>query len=158
MEVYFNNKLLKNNEYLTISETQIQPDIKLNLAPNKFYTLTVHDPDGVGGNHIHWAKINITNNDINTGLDIIPYKGPGAPPNSGIHHYIFKIYLQNGEELNIDPLTGRIYDKDFIKKTLLLKDALFEIQFRIKTQTGGKRRKRRTNKKRSKRSRKTRRY
>ena len=89
MEVYYNNKLLKDGDFLRVSETQIEPKIKLNMIPNDLYTLILYDPDSVAGTYIHLAIINITNNDIKTGNIIIPYKGPAPPPGTGKHRYIF---------------------------------------------------------------------
>ena len=64
MEVYYNDKLLKNDDFLRVSITQDQPKIKLNVHPNEYYTLIIHDPDAVGGTYIHWSIINITRNDM----------------------------------------------------------------------------------------------
>jgi phosphatidylethanolamine-binding protein (PEBP) family uncharacterized protein len=108
MEVFYNGKLLKDDQFLRVSETQTEPHITLNVDPNKLYTLVLYDPDAVSGTYIHWIKANITNNDMRTGNIIIPYKGPAPPPKTGKHHYIFNLYEQNGENK-----TGVLEEKVF---------------------------------------------
>ena len=53
MEVYYNGKKIKENEFLKISETQVEPKIKLNVNSNQLYTLIMYDPDAVKGTYIH---------------------------------------------------------------------------------------------------------
>jgi phosphatidylethanolamine-binding protein (PEBP) family uncharacterized protein len=59
----------------------------------------MHDPDAVNDNHNvnHWVINNIkgnTNFDSFVLLPLLDYKGPHPPPGSGIHRYIFTLYLQ----------------------------------------------------------------
>jgi phosphatidylethanolamine-binding protein (PEBP) family uncharacterized protein len=158
MEVFYNGKLAKNNEILKVSETQVEHEIKLNVNNNNFYTLILYDPDAVGGTHIHWAKINITNNDINTGTIIIPYKGPAPPASSGKHRYIFNLYQQNGVN-NIEPINERIMDVNSLKEILKVDTPIFESKFISENESnGGKKRKRKTKRKNHKKSKKTRRH
>ena len=91
MEVYYNNKLLINKEFLSMSQTEYKPEIKLNVDPSKFYTLIMNDPNAIGGNFIHWIIMNISNNNINNGIIIVPYQKPTPPPKTGTHNYIYKI-------------------------------------------------------------------
>ena len=119
MKVFYNNKPIKSGEFLTISETKRKPKITLNVNPDKFYTLILHDPNAVGGNKIHWAIINILNNDISSGTDIIPYKGPAPPTNTGIHHYKFELYEQSTYH-NIKPIDERFFTMDKIRDILKL--------------------------------------
>jgi hypothetical protein len=79
----------------------------------------MHDPDAVNDNHNvnHWIITNIqltkadyvfANTDsfmplhkAQQGLPLLDYKGPHPPPGSGIHKYIFTLYLQpNGISKN----------------------------------------------------------
>jgi phosphatidylethanolamine-binding protein (PEBP) family uncharacterized protein len=67
------------------------------LDKNKYYTLIMYDPDAPNINpnvvHVHWIINNIQSNTIfDTLLD---YSGPHPPPGSGIHRYIFNLYLQS---------------------------------------------------------------
>lgn len=90
MEVFYNNKKINNDDFVKVSETQVEPRVKLNVDISKTYLLIMYDPDAVVGNHIHWIIYNITNNNINTGSNMIPYKGPAPPPKTGKHRYIFE--------------------------------------------------------------------
>ena len=114
MEVYYNGKLMKDGEFLKVSETQVEPEIKLNKSQNNIYTLILYDPDAVGGTHIHWSIINISSNDIKTGNIIIPYKGPAPPPGTGKHRYIFGLYKQD-REIFSEPLNERQIEIDNLK-------------------------------------------
>lgn len=134
MEIFYDNKLINNGEFLQVDKTQSKPIIKLNLNPNKFYTLILHDPDAVGGNKIHWAIINIVNNNIKNGKDIIPYKGPQPPTNSGIHHYKFELYEQSNYH-NVKSINERFLNMYQIRDKLKLNNhkPKFKIQFKIQS-------------------------
>lgn len=152
MEVYYNNKLVNNNEFLKPSETQSKPQIKYTFENNKSYTLLMRDPDSIHGNRFHWIVINIVN-DIKNGDDLLSYTGPSPPPKTGTHHYIFELYEQ---DRSIDmKLEERNIPMDFVKKILNIGNPISVVQFISKNQSGGKRKKRtkrkRTNKKKTKR-------
>ena len=97
----------------------------------------MYDPDAVGGTYIHWLKVNITNNDINTGNIIISYKGPSPPPKTGIHHYIFELYKQDREN-NSEKITERLISIDELKKQLKINTLIDKIQFISENKSGGK--------------------
>ena len=150
MEVFYNEKLMKDGEFLKVSETQKEPKIKIYVNKNDLYTLILFDPDAVGGTHIHWSVINITNNDIKTGNIIIPYKGPAPPPGTGKHRYIFGLYKQD-REIFSEPLNERQIEIDNLKNKLnLYEKPIFETKFISQNESGGRKRRktrRRKNKK-----------
>jgi phosphatidylethanolamine-binding protein (PEBP) family uncharacterized protein len=154
MEVYYNNKLVNNNEFLKTSETKDKPQIKYSFENNKLYTLLMYDPDSIHGNRFHWVVVNIFN-DIKNGNNLLSYTGPAPPPKSGTHHYIFELYEQ---DRSIDAnLEERNIPMDFVKKILnIAGEPISVMHFISKNQSGGKRKKR-TKRKRTKRKR-TRRY
>jgi phosphatidylethanolamine-binding protein (PEBP) family uncharacterized protein len=146
MEVYYNNKLVNNNEFLKPSETQVQPQIKYPFENNKLYTLLMHDPDSIHGNRFHWIAINIVN-DIKNGDDLLQYTGPSPPPKTGTHHYIFELYEQDGSiDMNLEERNIPMY---FVKKILNIGNPISVVQFVSKNQSGGKKKKR-TKRKRTK--------
>jgi phosphatidylethanolamine-binding protein (PEBP) family uncharacterized protein len=160
MEVYYNNKIVNNNEFLKPSETQTKPQIKYSFENNKLYTLLMHDPDSVYGNRFHWIVANISG-DIKNGVDLLSYTGPAPPPKTGIHRYIFELYEQDG---NIDVnLEERNVPMDIVKNKLNIGEPISVIHFISKNESGGKRNKtrrnktRRTNTKRSKKTKRTKR-
>ena len=151
MEVFYNNKLVNNNEFLKPSETKSKPQIKYTFENNKSYTLLMRDPDSIHGNRFHWIVINIVN-DIKNGDDLLSYTGPSPPPKTGTHHYIFELYEQ---DRSIDmKLEERNIPMDFVKKILNIGNPISVVQFISKNQSGGKRKKRtkrkRNNKKKTK--------
>jgi phosphatidylethanolamine-binding protein (PEBP) family uncharacterized protein len=82
--------------YLSTEATASAPRIDFGqlLEKGKYYTLIMHDPDAVNDNHNvnHWIINNIKGN---TNFEsLLDYKGPHPPPGSGIHKYIFTLYLQ----------------------------------------------------------------
>jgi len=160
MEVFYNENILQNNQFLNISETQAEPHINLNVNPNKLYTLVFYDPDAISGTYIHWIKTNITNSDIKTGNIIIPYKGPSPPPKTGKHHYIFNLYEQNGEN-KLGPLEEKVFELNQLENKLGLNKIIYQIQFISEYKSGGKRTRRnkrkRINSKKSIKNRKTKR-
>ena len=139
MEVYYNNKIVNNNEFLKPSETQFKPQIKYPFENNKLYTLLMRDPDSIHGNRFHWIVINIVN-DIKNGDDLLSYTGPAPPPKTGTHHYIFELYEQD-RTIDVN-LEERNISMDFVKKKLNIGEPIFVVQFISKNQSGGKRKKR----------------
>jgi phosphatidylethanolamine-binding protein (PEBP) family uncharacterized protein len=94
MIIKYNNKTIKNGQFLTPQEAGVKPYITHNKNPKKLYTLIVHDPDAPAGNHLHWIIINIPGLHINKGMQLLSYKSPHPPPKSGTHHYIFQLFKQ----------------------------------------------------------------
>jgi phosphatidylethanolamine-binding protein (PEBP) family uncharacterized protein len=147
MEVFYNNKKINNDDFLKVSETQVEPELKINLNPSNLYTLVLYDPDAVGGTHIHWIITNITNNNIKTGNIIIPYKGPAPPPKSGKHRYIFNLYKQDREN-NSEEINERVMSIDDLRGKLQISNPIYITQFISENESGGK--KNRRNKKKTK--------
>jgi phosphatidylethanolamine-binding protein (PEBP) family uncharacterized protein len=150
MEVLYNGKLINNNDFLKVSETQIEPEIKLNLNPSNLYTLVLYDPDAVGGTYIHWVITNITNNNIKSGNIIIPYKGPAPPPKSGKHRYIFNLYKQNRVN-NSEEINERQISIDNLREKFKISNPIYITQFISENESGGRKyrtKKKKTNKKR----------
>lgn len=136
MEVFYNNKIVNNNELLKPSETQTKPQIKYSFENNKLYTLLMHDPDSVYGNRLHWIVVNISD-DIKNGLDLLSYTGPAPPPKTGIHRYIFELYEQ---DRNIDvSLEERNVPMEVVKNKLNIGEPISVIHFISKNESGGRR-------------------
>ena len=145
MKLFYNGKNIKDNEFIKVSESQTEPLVNLNLEldSNNYYTLIMYDPDAViGGTYIHWLKVNIKSNDMNTGNVIIPYKGPTPPPKTGIHHYIFELYKQDeykeeekniieniNKKLNLENMPNRLISLNELKKYLKISILIDKIQF-----------------------------
>lgn len=94
MKIKYNNKTIKNGQFLTPLEASEKPIVTYKANPKYFYTLIVHDPDARAGNHLHWITVNIPGLDINKGMHVLPYDGPHPPPKSGMHHYMFQLFKQ----------------------------------------------------------------
>ena len=155
MEIYYNNKKIRNNEFLKPSKTQIKPEIKFNLNSAKYYTIIMYDPDAVVGTFVHWLVTNISENNINNGKAIFSYKGPNPPPNTGKHRYIFELYEENEMNNKVLPNEKRSISINELRNALKLSQYNYKIMFISENELGGKRRKTiRKNKKRRTRKRK----
>ena len=114
---YQNNKLYKNNLFITLEEAHIKPKIILRKNKKKIYTLLMFDPDAIGGNKIHWLIVNIINDDISSGNTLIEYKGPTPPKGSGIHHYTFVL----AEQIDFIKIDNIKFETRFIELKELFK-------------------------------------
>jgi phosphatidylethanolamine-binding protein (PEBP) family uncharacterized protein len=154
MEVFYNNKIVKNNEFLKPSATQFKPQIKYPFENNKLYTLLMHDPDSVYGNRFHWIVTNIFN-DFENGEDSLLYTGPAPPPKTGTHRYIFELYEQENRTNNVK-IEERNTSMDFVKKMLNIGESVSKFRFISKNESSGKRTKR--NRSKRNRTKRTKRY
>jgi len=148
LEVFYKNIKVNNNQYLKPSDASSKPDINYEGNPNKLYTLIVHDPDAPVGNVVHWVVINIKGSDINTGKEIIKYKGPAPPSGSGTHHYIFLIFEQT-TKIQHNIITNNVIPMDKLLSQLGLQNnqSIYTIQFTSSYKKGGKKKIRKTFKK-----------
>jgi len=88
------NKKVRN---LSKNDTATVPKIDFGnlLEKDKYYTLIMHDPDAVNINHNVIQSNSNSNSNSNSTFDtFLAYKGPHPPPGSGLHKYIFNLYLQ----------------------------------------------------------------
>lgn len=131
MDFLYKNTIILHGQFLQVSDTQKIPKIKLYLNPQKIYCLIMYDPNAKYGNKIHWTIINITNNNIHSGKEIISYKSPAPSPNTGIHHYIFVLYEQT-TFLKLKHFSQRFYKlKDFLTILNIHTPRLYQTCFRI---------------------------
>jgi phosphatidylethanolamine-binding protein (PEBP) family uncharacterized protein len=156
LEVYYNNKRIKNDEFLKPSETQIKPKIKFNFKSNNLYTLIMYDPDAVNGTHIHWLVTNISDN-INNGKILLAYQGPAPPAKTGKHRYIFEIYKQS-EMLNVEPFEQRSISINLLRNKLNVSEYISKIKFISQNESGGKHKRTKRRKKCNKKTKRIRKY
>uniref|UniRef100_A0AC35FFI9 Phosphatidylethanolamine-binding protein n=1 Tax=Panagrolaimus sp. PS1159 TaxID=55785 RepID=A0AC35FFI9_9BILA len=86
---------------LVPEELRYKPVIDLSrYDPKKFYTLIFTDPDCPNRSmptereHLHWLVVNITDNTVSKGEEIVPYKAPLPNLGSGLHRYVFILLEQ----------------------------------------------------------------
>lgn len=147
LEVFYKNVKVNNNQYLKPSDANLKPSIHYPAESNKLYTFIVHDPDAPIGNVVHWTVINIKGSDINTGNEIIKYKGPAPPPGSGIHRYIFLVFEQK-TEIQHNIITNNIIPMNKLLSELGLQNnqSIYTIHFTSSYSKGGKKIKKNKNK------------
>ena len=170
MEIIYNNKIIKNGEFLTPSQTQLQPKINYKNN-NKLYTLLMYDPDAykmtknglIPCTHIHFILTNISGNNIQNANIILPYKGPAPPSKTGKHRYIFELYEQSSNNNQKSIKDRSISNINEIKKLMNLDLTIYRFYFLSQNEsdinkTGGKGKKRKTIKNKSVKNRTRRRY
>jgi len=96
-------ELSADGQELTPADTAKTPNIEY-IAPDLqgLYTLAKVDPDAPSREDPkfrewrHWLVVNIPGSDIVKGQTISSYMGPGPPPKTGLHRYIFLLFKQTG--------------------------------------------------------------
>lgn len=100
-----------NKVGLTLSpaETAQQPELSFEADADKLYTLVMVDKDAPSrenpkfGFWRHWIRVNVEGNKVaDTGFEVSPYIGPGPPPKTGLHRYVFLVYQQEGGRIEHD--------------------------------------------------------
>uniref|UniRef100_A0AC34PXK7 Phosphatidylethanolamine-binding protein n=1 Tax=Panagrolaimus sp. JU765 TaxID=591449 RepID=A0AC34PXK7_9BILA len=86
---------------ITPEDLRYRPLISLERTdPNRFYTLIMTDPDVPNRSmptereHLHWLIVNITEQNISKGEEIVPYKSPLPNLGTGLHRYVFVLLEQ----------------------------------------------------------------
>jgi len=93
---------------LTVSSTQGQPKLFFPTTTNQLFTVMLVDPDALSRqthefrNFVHYLSVNVAGSgsdhiDLHKGHNVVPYMGPAPPPKSGLHRYVFLVYLQRGQ-------------------------------------------------------------
>lgn len=111
---YPNGSVVDMGNELKPSLTQQRPDISLTLPKvnqGKSYTLAVTDPDAPTRGDPTWSefahylvrgiKPNVAEGvfdvDFSKTTELVPYMGPGPPPKTGLHRYVFLLFEEQGE-------------------------------------------------------------
>lgn len=98
LQVSFNGALVDNGNVLRPSAVEFPPNIILSRGNlDAKYSIVMVDYDAVLPNaeqdmFIHWAVINFSGNDIESGHQAVPYMSPAPPYNSGLHRFFFLIF------------------------------------------------------------------
>lgn len=86
-----------------VSVAKTQPTLNFTEGADGPYTLLMLDPDAPNReSHIyrhwmHWMVLNVQCVQSLQGGDVVyAYNGPGPPPGSGPHRYVFLLFPQNG--------------------------------------------------------------
>lgn len=121
MEIQYNNKPVQYNQFLSPSQTNSQPLVKINDLGYKYYTLIMYDPDAVKGIYWHWILANIVSSkQIDTKNVLLEYKGPN-PPDAKKHRYIFELYGTH-DKIKLKSFGSRIVSLDKAKQLLNLEN------------------------------------
>ena len=145
MNVLYSNLEIKNDAFFTPIETHVEPQVEYLAIPNTLYTLILHDPDAVGGNHLHWVIVNINGNNLHTGEQLLEYKGPAPPKGTGKHRYIFLLFEQPGR-INAHLYNRSMSMRELYKNLQANLKLISSIYFISKNQDGGKKSKIKKNK------------
>lgn len=92
-KVYIHNKKIIDGMNLSLDTAKIEPSIKFNRNPNKYYTIIMVDPDAPSRNNAYlkyWLHLLIINNNF----AVKEYEPPSPPKGSGKHRYFIYLYEQ----------------------------------------------------------------
>lgn len=107
------------NEGNILTPTQVKdfPKIDWPAKENTFYTICMTDPDAPSRKEPtfrewhHYLVVNVPGTKIEEGETLSEYVSSGAPPDTGLHRYVFLVYEQNGKITCDEPrLTNRSAD------------------------------------------------
>ena len=143
MNIQYGNIII-HKQFLTPKQTSIKPKVSFDNNAKSLYTFITHDPDAVAGNYVHWLIVNIPGNQLNSGKEILEYKGPAPPKGTGTHNYIFTLYEQLTKvDTNIQIV--RTTPLHTLLQILQLKEQkpILETYFTSKNMEGGKTRNKR---------------
>jgi len=112
MKVKFGDDLVVNNTFMKLRQATRppsvtwQPRLHYRLMPEAEvsgdrYTLMMIDPDMYSPSHLHWLVVNIPGSFVDEGRIIKQWEPPA--PWTGIHHYTFQLYRQQGQFELDDP-------------------------------------------------------
>lgn len=87
-----NNRLIANNEIVSITITKQEPRLHWDCDPDRLYTIMMYDYDARPPPYLHWLVTNVS--ETSNGNDVAAYKPPN-PPNHEIHTYTIEIFSQN---------------------------------------------------------------
>ncbi|KAK9766892.1 hypothetical protein K7432_003682 [Basidiobolus ranarum] len=124
---YPSGDAVNSGNELSVEGTQEQPQVHIDAKEGEKYTLIMTDPDAPSresptlGEWRHWVVGNVTGDDLSKADVVTKYFGPGPPPGTGYHRYIFLLYRQNGsidfEKLPEDPSKrSNFKTEDFVKQ------------------------------------------
>ncbi|XP_050307541.1 protein D2-like [Anthonomus grandis grandis] len=123
---YPNNLQVEFGGELTPSQVIEQPQVTWEADSDKYYTLSMVDPDAPSRDNPiyreinHWLVVNIKGNDLSTGETITAYVGSRPPKHSGLHRYIFIVFEHNEKihvtDENLDTERRNFLIKRFAKK------------------------------------------
>lgn len=113
----------------TCKGKNVNPPLNISGMPEaaKSLVLVLHDPDGVGGDFVHWVVWNIPVSAGAISENSLPvgaaqgqngggqnkYMGPCPPAGTGTHHYLFELYSLD-KTLSLKPDT----DRDQLQKAM----------------------------------------
>jgi phosphatidylethanolamine-binding protein len=82
---------------LTIEQSQPEPHVYW-AAPTAgaMYTFVCWDPDSPAKSWLHWLVMNCKGDKPSTGDTVVDWSPPAPPRGSGLHRYIFALFMQAG--------------------------------------------------------------
>merc|ERR1711941_44433 len=95
--------MMQEGQELRPDQTARMPTVCWDGDENDFHTLAMVDPDAPSrddpkfGEWRHWLVTNIPGSQVNKGTVLAPYMGPGPPPGTGHHRYVFVVFKQKDQ-------------------------------------------------------------
>lgn len=103
LNVTYGDTTVSLGNTIGLDVVKTQPNIKFAEGADAPYTLLMLDPDSPGRgipiyrHWMYWMVLNVQSVESLQGGDVVyAYNGPGPPPGSGPHRYVFLLFPQNG--------------------------------------------------------------
>ncbi|PNF18633.1 Phosphatidylethanolamine-binding protein 1 [Cryptotermes secundus] len=117
LEVTYGSLSVDEGNELTPTQVKDPPTVKWDAEDGSYYLLCMTDPDAPSRKDPkfrewhHWLVGNIPGNSVSQGETLSEYVGSGPPKGTGLHRYVFLVYLQPGKITYDEPrLTNRSGD------------------------------------------------
>jgi len=100
LTIHYDKGEAKGGNEMTPADTQKEPKVSWTADSNSLYALIMSDPDAPSRKEPkfrewrHWVVVNIPNSEVSKGDVVAPYMGPGPPPKTGLHRYVFSLFKQ----------------------------------------------------------------
>ncbi|XP_055323149.1 protein D3-like [Sitodiplosis mosellana] len=99
--VYPDGTAVRLGNELKPSQIQDKPtEVAWPCKEGAYYTVLMYNPDGpsrvapVNREYRHWLVVNIPENDIEKGQEVVGYSKGVPPKGSGLHRYVFLVFKQ----------------------------------------------------------------
>jgi phosphatidylethanolamine-binding protein (PEBP) family uncharacterized protein len=116
LEIVYDDRIIGNNQTLTINETAKQPKLSFNqhISTDKLYTLMMIDLDAPAREWLHWLVVDLPalsvkgSFSVYDGKSLAVYYPPAPPTGSGRHRYIIRLYQQkNLIDMSVNDLNNK---------------------------------------------------
>uniref|UniRef100_A0A8D9B510 OV-16 antigen n=2 Tax=Cacopsylla melanoneura TaxID=428564 RepID=A0A8D9B510_9HEMI len=106
-------------------EAQVVPEVHWDAGWNQsiYFTMMMVDPDHYGRNnpmhdqYCHWLVVNIPGDNMTVAQTIAPYEPPAPANGTGLHRYLFLVYVQPQGRVTCDEMQDKRFNREHFSAT-----------------------------------------